>query len=262
MLRVAVIAVGVMLAALLLIDWVSSFLIPCIDYVIASGDEQQKENHSDYYGCTLAAIASFIVAIFTGTLWLSSEKMWRVTTISADAAERTSVSGRAYLFLIYDWAQHPEVESSHPHDKRGFTVKIRYSIKNLGSTPGLITNVEAHLLIHPKRQFIFEFPEPYSPDFLKICEDSSMQMPSSLSPLLFPVRPDDPPILIAAQEEVPTEQHFIYHRDVPRLKNIAGSWFYCVVTYREIFTQKDRHTVYCARLVAGAHLHPKYNRWG
>lgn len=106
MLKRALPALALTLAALFLIDRASLLIAPCSEYsgqqrdqkssnndncavregVIVAGIERSSETKPEIW----TVLATIAIAVFTLTLWLSSEKMWRVTRISTIAARRAA----------------------------------------------------------------------------------------------------------------------------------------------------------------------------
>jgi hypothetical protein len=109
------IAILLTVSALVVIDRASLVIAPCSEYSGA----RNNHNGSDNKECTArkgliiagiewladvkpeswTALATVAIAAFTLTLWLSSEKMWRVTRISTAAARRSLGIARRQIEL-------------------------------------------------------------------------------------------------------------------------------------------------------------------
>src|ERR1700681_4830998 len=123
--------------------------------------------------------------IFNGQLTAMQAQLGEMKTASvevkrqSDAAERSSTAGRAYLFVKYETPQaammSPATATTESDDVTTFKVPIRYSIKNLGQTPAIITKVEAHLLINKDGSMITEPPHADPPEALEMKESSRMR---------------------------------------------------------------------------------------
>ena len=125
------------------------------------------------YGVALTAVATAAIALFTWTLWQSSEKMWSVTKVSADAAVEAADAAiaveRARFFIVIEYHNLTEVISNA--ESRGVLAagenfSIRYRFQNYGKTPGIIKALTVNSMIateaiEPSRHpiVITEFPE-------------------------------------------------------------------------------------------------------
>jgi hypothetical protein len=104
------IAAIVTAVALFLIDRLSLPFAPCSEHRTVQSDQEtpNNDNCAVHEGLIIAgmerlaeikpevwtALATIAIAVFTLTLWLSSEKMWRVTRISAIATRRSALAAR------------------------------------------------------------------------------------------------------------------------------------------------------------------------
>ncbi len=125
------------------------------------------------YGVAMTAVATAAIALFTWTLWQSSEKMWGVTKVSADAAVEAADAAiaveRARFFIVIEHHNLPEViinAESRGVLAGGENFSIRYRFQNYGKTPGIIKALTVDSMIatdavepshHPV--VISEFPE-------------------------------------------------------------------------------------------------------
>jgi hypothetical protein len=228
-------------------------------------------------------LAFFTAALVLATvaLFISGERNVDVARQSAEAAkdsaeaalkqavaaERASTAGRAYLFVSYDTPQAPMVSQTDPL----WSVPINFTIKNYGQTPAIITNIETHLLIGKDGKPIHDPPDPLSQEATELFEikkSPGIDIQGGNSSWLFlndaqmnnPIR-----IVVAAGDSGGIHQNFSFaNRTKPMGASATGAWFYCAITYRDIFNQTDRHTFYYVKLV-GANVsfpaNPEYNRW-
>jgi hypothetical protein len=109
------IAILLTVLALVVIDRVSLVIAPCSEYSDARNNHDGSYNKecsaregliiagikwlADIKSESWTALATVAIAAFTLTLWLSSEKMWRVTRISTAAARRSVNIARRQIEL-------------------------------------------------------------------------------------------------------------------------------------------------------------------
>jgi hypothetical protein len=166
----ALFLVALMAAALVLERTSSPFFQKCINENEDSNNQSAaKENPAafgivaiyvrcsgrfiDRHDAAITALATIIIAAFTFTLWQSSEKMWKVTRVSAFAAERAADASirqaiiaeetltkiqRPYVF-IYD------VIGILPGVTEHMDGHVPYTVANLGQTPAIIEAIEARI---------------------------------------------------------------------------------------------------------------------
>lgn len=92
------------------------------------------------YGAVITALATIAIALFTYTLWASSEKMWRATEKSAAAAEQAA---QAAIGVELPRLFATKIEFAHIKDS---FVKIAITITNYGRTPAFVTHESAEFL--------------------------------------------------------------------------------------------------------------------
>jgi hypothetical protein len=104
----------------------------------------------------ITAVATIAIAVFTWTLYKSSEKMWSATKIAADAAAQSAeaqvaVEGArltclptssSYWNEIGQWADRWPNSPDMPLKK---TFDVLFALKNYGKTPATIVGVNARL---------------------------------------------------------------------------------------------------------------------
>jgi len=129
-------------------------------------------DHADAHAVT--AFAAILIAIFTWTLWRSSEKMWSVTRVAANAAKQSAdalvAAEQAQLLTIFEASNIPHVLSElgrHDHPASagvttGERVSVRYVFKNYGKSPAILKEI-SHDLQHwndlPDELRYFPIPE-------------------------------------------------------------------------------------------------------
>jgi hypothetical protein len=83
----------------------------------------------------ITAAATVAVALFTWTLWQSSEKMWQVTKVAAEAAQKSADTipniERAYVFIEARVSQRSVTQ-----------MMFEYSLHNHGKTPAIIKSID------------------------------------------------------------------------------------------------------------------------
>lgn len=127
----------------------------------------------DTYNGVITAIATIAIACFTWTLYRSSERMWKITNISAKAARRSAnaaksaahalpIIERAYVYPIIDspgTLQQCIIDATafylgdpqtidNPCDS---TTCITFRIKNYGKTPAILKTVYAGVGLCPSK---------------------------------------------------------------------------------------------------------------
>jgi hypothetical protein len=237
-----------------------------------------SQNNNDSTGDALArytlslTIATWVVAGAAILSFGAALLQWSVLKSTDASAERSSTAGRAYIFIK------PEIALSDNNPLGALATgpyrpSIRFSIKNFGQTPAIITKVETHLYL-TNTFGTEEPPDPSSPAALASIE----AVPGNIGPVDYPraastgnlemlsvdTREDGNPLRIVfagGAESGPLEQKFVFLRGVHVLQ---GAWFYCSITYQDIFGEKDRHTWLYARIGGTGFTYPKsqkYNHW-
>lgn len=186
------------------------------------------------------------------------------------AIERSSTAGRAYLFVKYPTPQAPTINPINPDPSathETIYVTIRFSIQNVGTTPAVITKFESHLFLNADpREIIREPPDPVSVEAESMKE--SFQMPASWQGGLLATDEiiQQRPIIPASGDTGDIQQGFGFKA---RAKtpgghhSVMGAWWYCSITYRDIFG-KERHTTSYIGLYGAGIKYPKddkYNTW-
>jgi hypothetical protein len=108
----------------------------------------------------ITAVAAIIIAIFTWTLWRSSEKSWSANQVAAEAAKRSAdalmIAEQAHLLAVFGVSNIAHVlsdlaayvpsadENAAPPKERVF---VQYSLKNYGRTPAILKEI-SHELVH------------------------------------------------------------------------------------------------------------------
>jgi hypothetical protein len=117
-------------------------------------------DHADPNAAT--AFAAIFIAIVTVMLWRSSEKLWSVTNVAADAARRSAdalmAAERAQLLSIVEVSNIPHILSELGRSDRpqaGGTATsekpvVQYVFKNYGKTPAILKDI-SHELRHWKQ---------------------------------------------------------------------------------------------------------------
>lgn len=215
-----------------------------------------------------AAIGTGALAVFTA--WQAYETHEAFGPIkqsadaaqkSAEAAERESFAGRAYLFPRYVF----NLEGIQQQPANNMTrVPITYCIDNLGPTPASIINITGHLFLPEPHEFLNERADITSPELASRAEDyvTATDLPdfgfSDFRDMIADIK-------VPPNAKFCTfKTTFVYLND--RGKNaprVHGSIFYLLVTYKDIFGVVDRHTWYEVVLggTGSSPGNPKYNHW-
>jgi hypothetical protein len=136
----------------------------------------------------VTSIAAVLIAIFTWTLWRSSELMWSVTTAAADAARRSAdalvVAEQAQLLAVFGVSNIAhvltELGAREPSSDEATTPKervfVQYSLKNYGRTPAVLKEI-SHELQHWSRlpEELKYFPIPAMPKEVAVVAGASSE---------------------------------------------------------------------------------------
>jgi hypothetical protein len=184
----------------------------------------------------------------------------------SDAAEKSATAGRAYLFIKPEFAMteiNPQGSLAGP-----YRPAIRFSIKNFGQTPAIITSIKTHLYL-TNTMATDDPPEPNSPEAMAGVEDTQWAIgavelpPQGRADMITVESNGDEPlrILVAPTADTGTlEQKFVFQRG---RRSLQWAWFYCAITYQDIFGE-TRHTWLYARVGGTGFSYPKsekYNHW-
>ena len=129
--------------------------------IVISGIELLDERAPE----TWTAIASFAIAIFTWTLWRSSEKMWKVTNLNVQAA----IDGeRAHLYVLV--TQHNVSDLIDATSGAKYSPKIAkdkiqapivaYVFKNSGKTPAILEEIMHGITIQKTEKHTIHYTTP------------------------------------------------------------------------------------------------------
>jgi hypothetical protein len=152
MLKRFLIAFPLMILSLAAIDRASLLIAPCREYRSAQNnyDGTNKDNCAVRESLIVAgverlyetppevwtALATIAIAAFTLTLWLSSEKMWKISQ------DTLVVSNRPWVSILS-----PSVISQLTWEDKGARVTICITIRNVGKSPAFDIAVEAHQFV-------------------------------------------------------------------------------------------------------------------
>lgn len=229
-----------------------------------------------------------IVAVFTAVLAIVSSCQWHEMKLaygplkdsadaakkSAEATERSSIAGRAYIFARYE---QPDEKDLFPKivaqngEKIFINVTMRFSIHNFGKTPAVITKLETHLFVSNTDRFftVDNAPNPLAVTSKTLMEESC-QPALALNGSLYFGKED----LGSTRVTIPAnwdsgaiEQNFVVSRPVAMTKDAKftrhGAWFYCRSTYKDIFNI-ERHTTMYFGMYGAAVEYPRngeFNEW-
>lgn len=196
------------------------------------------------------------------------------------AAERSSTAGRAYLFASYDVPQAAPFETPliapEPSRKERFVVTVKFSIKNFGPTPAIITKFQTHLLIGADGRPINNEIDPRSAVTAEMKEQERSAAVLDISSARLGNAgiahiDDDPTLRLPLRIIFPANaesgvfaQRFIFRNRIqPIGPSVDGAWFYCFVTYKDIFSIERHTSLYVILFAAGMTYgtNPAYNYW-
>jgi hypothetical protein len=168
------------------------------------------------------------------------------------AIERTSTAGRAYILVSYDTPQGPEAT--------GRVIPIRFTIKNIGQSPAIITSIDTHLFIKPMGGFQgTEPPDPNDETVSVYGERGKDIMMTPLGDFTYDSSLGSRPIIPGLTDIKSITQNFKYGYD-PEAAPAHGGWFYCRIIYFDIFGI-ERHTRYYVHLYGATAEYPQNQNW-
>lgn len=233
------------------------------------------------------AMFTIVLAIATGFLFWSSEKVAEAALKQAEASgkqvvamqgqldeikrqsnaiERSSTAGRAYVFAKIPIPNHAPITKLPPLQ---LSLTLDFAIENFGQTPAVITKLETHILLAKSPLDINDAPEPHSTAFFELIENSKHPASSQRADLLLTFNQNgrDPIVIPANSQTIPLRQMFLFRRPLqvesPIVPNSHGAWFYCSISYKDIFGFERETVYYVGMFGAGIQLpkNPNYNRW-
>ena len=115
-------------------------------------DQKSSTKHIiDLVSIAITAIATVVVAFFTGLLWYYNKKLWKTAAQSAEAAKKAAdalpIIERAYIFI----------ETCGPNSFVGNNFTIGAKISNFGKTPAILIKIDAAYIW--EEQYPIKFPE-------------------------------------------------------------------------------------------------------
>lgn len=122
----------------------------------------------EYEGLITAAF-TVVLAVFTGRLWLSTEKLWGVTNDSVQLATREFISAhRPKMRLKHIWLTDETGLMNDRAWRLGEPIEVNLDIVNVGNTEGYITWINYISLIIPTNERLPQRPPydemPFGPD--------------------------------------------------------------------------------------------------
>jgi hypothetical protein len=168
MLKVRLIAVAIMIAALFVINLASLFVIPYSHQVIECGSRQQAVDHRSHNLCTFSdgiisqgfiwfyerhaefwtALATLFIALFTFTLWQSTDKLW------AEGKSQRAIATQTLIAAHRPWikAQVMDVSIYVPPSAPTLMMNLEINFQNIGQSPARRVRLYAELLNRPDGQ--------------------------------------------------------------------------------------------------------------
>ena len=130
---------------------------PILTSLIASVD------FLDNHGEAVTGVFTIVLAVFTGRLWYSTEKLWSVTNQSVELARNEFLSShRPQMRLKHMWL------TDDTAWRLGGALEVNLDIVNIGNTEGLITWVNYISILLPPGQRLPQRPPydemPFGPD--------------------------------------------------------------------------------------------------
>jgi hypothetical protein len=117
----------------------------------------------DKHGEAVTGVFTVILAIFTGRLWFSTEKLWGVTNDSVQLARDEFISShRPRMRLKHMWLTHDT------NWRVGGPLEVNLDIVNIGNTEGIVTCINYDSIVLPIGQSLPQRPSydemPFGPD--------------------------------------------------------------------------------------------------
>jgi hypothetical protein len=180
----------------------------------------------------ITAIAAIVIAIFTWTLWRSSEKAWGANQVAAEAAKRSAdalmIAEQAHLLAVFGVSNIAHVlsdlaayvpsadETAAPPKERVF---VQYTFKNYGRTPAILKEISQELA-HWNRlpEELKYFAVPAMPKELAIGAGSSTESLQCTLAL---------PLTVEAATSISRGDSYL--------------WFYGHVVYEDAFGREREH---------------------
>ncbi len=166
MLKRIVLALAIFVVALALIDRFSLLVAPCgpggggysdqksanddncatREGIIVSGIEWLREQPPEFW----TAIASFTIAIFTGTLWFSTDRLWRASQAQLRLANDEFASTHRPRIIMRQFQVDP-ILPDHP-------IRITFSVINIGNTDAILRLIGTEVALWDIDRRIYEAP--------------------------------------------------------------------------------------------------------
>lgn len=226
--------------------------------------KRRRENST--LGALIAAAAfSLLLAGLSACQLKEMRKAYEPLRQSAEAASKQATAGRAYLFVQPASGQFGGVDPKGQDATGTYRPFISFSIKNFGPTPAIITNIETHLYLSDGTPTDI-IPVPKSPEAKVMGEATAWNIePVDRGANAFQsidTSDSSTRVMLAANTDSgPLQQTFVFNKG---LHTTHGGWFYCAVTYKDIFGERDRHTYLYIRLAGSGFSYPRnseYNSW-
>lgn len=231
-------------------------------------DEQQEERRDGKKACreilTIVLVFATVVAAGIGDIFFYGQ-MQEMRNAYRPLV-RQSTAGRAYLFIKPEFVME-DTQSIGPNAARDtYRPSIRFSIKNFGQTPAIITAIKTHLYL-TNGMATDDPPEPDSAegkasvdlgrpdirptDFINSRSDFTTIDSTGENPARI--------VFVGGDESGSLTATFLFLKR----RKLQWGWFYCEVVYQDIFSEL-RHTWLYARVGGTGFSYPKsekYNHW-
>jgi hypothetical protein len=186
----------------------------------------------------VTAFAAILIAVFAWSLWRSSEKMWRLTHVAANAARQSAdalvVAEQAQLLAVFGVSNIPHVLSELGKHERSTgdvvppeeevttpkeRVYVQYAFKNYGRTPAILKEISHELRLWNRLPEELRYsPIPAMPKELAVVAGASTE---ALQCTLMV------PLTVEAATSIRTGDSFL--------------WLYGHVVYEDAFGRQREH---------------------
>jgi hypothetical protein len=215
-----------------------------------------------------------IVAVFQLCALISTDRathdLASAALKQAGAAERQSFAGRAYLFARYvingdESATAPTFDPTVRTNPDTLKRKITFCINNAGQTPGMISQIEAHLYLpRANAEYVSERDDIETPRIAETRETSGSPIMAPGGGFFDSDASSGPVSVPGGADSCGFSRIFVFRGRPPGdFIGVHGALLYIKATYNDIFGVIERHTWYQVGLY-GAGSGPgltKYNHW-
>ncbi len=185
---------------------------------------------------------------------------------------RSSTANRAYIIAKLEPSLRTPLVFHKTEQVVSFSITMKFSIKNYGQTPGVITKIETHMLISDKTKADGSLgqikqenpPDPTAPGSIPLRETFAQPIITKDGTITDRYAG----IQVVAPEGWDSgvlEQTFSFDRPATINASTAniGTWFYCLITYRDVFGFERQSSLYFGNYGSAASFprDSRFNFW-